>query len=69
MVVVDRFEGNFAVCEGSDRTMMNIPRSKLPEGVKEGDVLDITDSGITLNQSETTKRRAYIKKLMNGLWK
>ncbi len=38
-LIIDRFEGDYAVCEREDKTMMDIERSKLPEGVKEGSVL------------------------------
>jgi hypothetical protein len=34
-VTIDRFEGEYAVCEKADRTMINIPREKLPAGAKE----------------------------------
>jgi len=33
-VVVDRFEGDYAVCEKEDRTMIDIDRKKLPKGCK-----------------------------------
>ena len=45
MLIVDRFEGDFAVIE-TDFGMMNIPKSELPENVKEGDVLKfVIDAG------------------------
>ena len=41
ILVVDRFEGNIAVCEDRETgEMTNIEITKLPEGVLEGDVLN-----------------------------
>lgn len=38
--VIDRFEGNYAVCENREtQEMKNINIYELPEGIKEGDVL------------------------------
>lgn len=34
--VIDRFEGNFAVCETPERKMVNVPRRLLPESAREG---------------------------------
>ena len=68
-VAIDRFEGNYAVCEKEDRTMMNIERSKLPSGAREGDILDITDGIIKMDAEETARRMAEAKKLMDDLWK
>lgn len=41
MIIVDRIEGAFAVCEMDDKSMQNIALSELPVGVKEGDVLAV----------------------------
>jgi len=38
-LIVDRFEGDFAVCENENKEMINVCRSELPADVKEGDVL------------------------------
>jgi hypothetical protein len=40
-VTIDRFEGDYAVCEKPDRTMINIKKDKLPSEPKEGDMLVI----------------------------
>jgi hypothetical protein len=41
-VTIDRFEGDFAVCEKADRTMINNEKNKLPANAKEGDTLIVT---------------------------
>ena len=38
-VIVDRFEGSFAVVEAGLDRMRNVPRAQLPLGTREGDVL------------------------------
>ena len=68
-VTIDRFEGNFAVCEQADRTMIDIPKDKIPPEAKEGDILIIKGDDIKIDASGTTKRKKNIDKLMNDLWK
>lgn len=68
-VIIDRFEGKYAVCEKENRKMINIEVSSLPEGVKEGDVLDINCGKIKLNKVETQRRNREIKELTEDLWK
>jgi pyruvate kinase len=68
-VVVDRFEGEIAVCETEERKMINIERSKLPDDVCEGDSLMITDEGIAADISETERKRIEMDDLTRDLWK
>lgn len=67
-VVIDRFEGEYAVCENNDRTMMDIERSRLPIGAKEGDVLDLQEGKITIDREATDKRKKEIEQLTEDLW-
>lgn len=67
-VIIDRFEGNFAVCEKEDEEMINIEKSKLPINSKEGDVLIIEGESITFDEEETNARRERMRKLMDSLW-
>lgn len=67
-ITVDRFEGNFAVCEKDDRTMVDIEKSKLPEGVKEGDILIVEGDSIIVDKEATKERKKRIGKLMDDLW-
>jgi hypothetical protein len=68
-VIIDRFEGNYAVCEKSDRTMMNILKERLPKGAVEGDVLYLKGDSIVIDIEETEKRRKDIEELTKDLWK
>jgi hypothetical protein len=68
-VIIDRFEGNFAVCEKEDRKMLNIKRDKLPPDAKEGDALIIEGDTITIDKAETTKRKNAVNELFANLFK
>jgi len=56
-VIIDRFEGQYAVCKKDDRSMMDIEKDKIPAGAAEGDILDIEGSFIIINKAETLKRK------------
>jgi len=62
-VIIDRFEGDFAVVELENRSTINMPKQLIPEGAKEGDVLNIE-----IDTEETNKRKEKVKKLMDNLW-
>lgn len=67
-IIIDRFEGIYAICEKEDKTMMDIKRINLPKGVKEDDVINIEGSIITIDLEETAKRKVDIEKLTEDLW-
>lgn len=64
-VIIDRFEGNFAVCEKENKTMIDIPKEILPEEAKEGDVLNIN---ISIDTEETENRKKIIEELTKDIW-
>lgn len=68
IAVIDRFEGDFAVCECEDKTILNINVNKLPKNVCEGDVLVIDGANIRVDYEETKKRKQEIEVLMEDLW-
>ena len=53
MIILDRYEGDFAILETS-RGMINIPRSDLPAEAREGDVLKLI---IDTDATKTRKKR------------
>ena len=60
-LIIDRFEGKFAICEDEGLRYFAIELPELPEGAKAGNVLDIDDEGIiTLNNEETDFRKKRI---------
>lgn len=67
-VIIDRFEGNFAVCEMEDMSMISLEKDKLPKGVAEGVVLNIDSDIISIDEYETKKRAKISKELLNDLF-
>lgn len=68
-IIIDRFEGDFAVCERqADGKMIDIPREQLPKDVKEGDYLTIEGDQVTIRPEKRREREARIQKLMDQLW-
>jgi hypothetical protein len=63
-VIIDRFEGKKAVCEKTDRTMINISRNKLPAEAKEGDVLVIEGDDVHIDSAATLKRRQAAEEML-----
>lgn len=66
--IVDRIEGEFAVCEKEDRTTVDIRLSELPSGVKAGDVLVVEDGTLRIDRQLTKERKAQIEKLADELF-
>lgn len=66
VVIVDRLEEKFAVCEKEDLSIMNIPIEKLPEDVNEGDILVIDGENIFVDKEATNIRREELEKLFNS---
>jgi hypothetical protein len=67
-LVIERFEGEIAVCERPDRTSVDIPRAELPEGAKQGDVLRLRGGRLEVDHEETEKQARKIKDMMDRLW-
>ena len=59
MLIIDRFEGDWAIIETENRHTFNLPRFVLPAGIKEGDVINIhvgIDLVATEERSEKSER-------------
>lgn len=66
--VIDRFEGEYAVCEGEDGKMKDFAKVWLPSYAKEGDVLQEHDDGsFTVDLRETKARRERTRALFDSL--
>lgn len=61
--VLDRFEGEQAIIETSNKEVFSIPKALFPENTKEGDVLTII-----IDAQATEKRQKEIQNLMSDLW-
>ena len=73
--ILDRFEGDRAVLERAEHEMLDLPRTLLPSGTREGDALrvtihaDVGTSRVTLvrDEKETASRAAEARQLQETL--
>lgn len=57
-LIIERFEGIYAICEDDSEARFGIPSDELPKGAKEGDCLVISDEGtLSIDKAETERRR------------
>ena len=70
ILVIDRFEGTYAICEDKDQKFFAIETNELPAGATEGTVLEIDDEGvIRVNEEKTGAPRQKNKKPQDKFWK
>lgn len=62
--IIDRFEGEYAVIELNDGKTVNIPKIILSENACEGSIINIT-----VDETETTKRKEKMQSRLDGLFK
>jgi hypothetical protein len=68
-VIIDRFEGEIAICEKSDRSMISMPRSVLPLEAKEGDVVLIENQITIIDKAATAARNKAAEKKLRQVMK
>lgn len=66
--IIDRFEGDFAVCEGEDKIMISILKIKLPCNCKEGSKIEMVQPDV-FRLIDNSGDREAIKKKMSNLFK
>lgn len=67
--IIDRFEGDFAICEREDCSMATIEKSRLPKGVRPGNILKVGEDGtIRLDVEEELRRREMIFRMQESLF-
>ena len=68
-IIIDRFEEKYAICELEDKSIVKIPKYKLPLHSKEGDCLFQDAGGMYQKDSEmTTNREKRILEKMGRLF-
>ena len=67
-VIIDRFEGVYAVCETENKEYINILKSELPQGIKEGDVLNCINDKWNIDTATTKERKEKIRNKLNRLF-
>ncbi|MDI9508470.1 MAG: DUF3006 domain-containing protein [Clostridiales bacterium] len=67
--IVDRFEGDYAICEDENNLLINIEHSKLPPETKEGDCLIINKDGdFSIDVIATNDKRQEIRSKLDSLF-
>ena len=61
-IVIDRIEGEFAVCELENGEFINAPLKLFPD-IRDGDVIDIS-----VDRAETDRRKAEAKSRLSSLF-
>lgn len=60
-MIIDRFEGKYAICEGEADQYFAIDMAELPKEAKAGCVLEIDNEGnLSVNEKETEARKQRI---------
>ncbi|QEK10964.1 DUF3006 domain-containing protein [Crassaminicella thermophila] len=67
-VIIDRFEGDYALCEKEDKKIIHIKREKIPTYAREGDALWIDKDKVIVDEYETKKRKREIEEMIEDLW-
>ncbi|SDK22596.1 DUF3006 domain-containing protein [Natronincola ferrireducens] len=62
-IIIDRFEGDYAVVELEDKSIVDMPIALVPQNATEGDVIEIK-----VDMEETESRKKRIEQLMKDLW-
>ena len=68
MLIVDRIESSFAVCEDENQNMININLEEFDEIPKDGDVIELSDAKYIINKEETEKRKNSIEQEFYNLF-
>jgi len=66
--IIDRFEGELAVCQRADGVLEDIPLAQLPEGIKEGSVLAFENGAWELDPQAEAERRVRLFAKQEGLF-
>jgi len=66
--IIDRIEGELAVCEREDGAMEELPLAELPENVRDGSVLVLQDGAWALDPQAEEERRARLFARQEGLF-
>ena len=68
MIIIDRFEEEFAICEKDGEVFEKIPKSLISKTAAEGDVIVFSDGIYVTDQAETEKRKKEISDKFFGLF-
>jgi len=67
--IIDRFVDYYAVVEFSGRRMVEIHKTDLPAGLKEGDAIRSKEGAYVFDKLETERIKKETKAMLDKLWK
>lgn len=68
IMIIDRFEDEFAVAETEDGERVRIEKKLLPQETREGDCVTEENGKFIIDKEKTEQRRNKIIELQNNLW-
>ena len=68
-VIMDRWEGDLAVCRGEAGEMLDIPRSRMPSDAEPGVTLTVSEDSVSVDWADTHARRKRIAEKRRRLWR
>ena len=66
--IIDRLEEGIAVCENELKKLISIHKDLLPDGLKEGDVLEEQEGRFLRDEQGTEARRKEMRKKLMDLF-
>lgn len=67
-LIIDRFEGDFAVCIDENGDIINIHKNKIHKNISEGTTIIKKNNLYYVDDDDTKKRKERIQKLADDLW-
>ncbi|ODA40993.1 DUF3006 domain-containing protein [Desulfosporosinus sp. BG] len=68
-IIIDRFEGDFAVVEINGQAKKDISKTDIPVTAKEGDVIKFVNGMYEIDVEETKRIKDEVEKMMRDLWR
>lgn len=65
-MIIDRFEGDYAVLE-TDEGIINIHRAHLPGAAREGDVVQYSNGGYSIDRAASDDLRGAVREKLHKL--
>ena len=65
---VERIEENIALCEDDLGKTIKLRLDELPENIREGEIIVLTENGYTIDSDETSARRKKIAEMQKRLF-
>ena len=68
-LVIDRYEGNFAICENRKTgKIKQIPKEHIQQGLKEGSIIKFENGKYVQDKEKQEAIEKNIKEKMNKIW-